>query len=301
MKRVILLLIVIACLPISLSASHVMVPLDELVQDSDLIIVGTLNAVFEHSIKGIDYGEGTITIEEVIWGQATPGEPLLLKWQNRSIVVCPRVEHRHNANKSGVWLLTSDGGGVVRANYPGRLVDLSQRAKVERLLLEKKVCISSSKGSASASEPINMSVIFRNPSQSQIDFPGLEYKDGYLYSSPDIDFVIISGWGDTAKRISFLSSRLVVSSVLPPITVNPWQEHRTVVDLRQLLDVAVGESYRLTVEIKGYGLSNAFTFYAKSPEQQKPLDMPEEEPAEPISQDGSRLKPTAQSIDSRQK
>ena len=61
------------------SAEWVMLPLEELVCDSDLIVVGTLSSVSEYSKNGMDYAQGTITVDETIWGAVPPGETLTLK------------------------------------------------------------------------------------------------------------------------------------------------------------------------------------------------------------------------------
>ena len=83
------------------SAEWVMLPLEELVCDSDLIVVGTLSSVSEYSKNGMDYAQGTITVDETIWGAVPPGETLTLKWDNPSNLKCPRVGHRHNSDKKG--------------------------------------------------------------------------------------------------------------------------------------------------------------------------------------------------------
>jgi hypothetical protein len=132
MKRIILILVVIGRCSTSSSAMWAWVPLDELVQDCDLIVVGTLDGVSEYSQNGMDHGQGTILIDEVIWGAASAGDSVVLKWQNRSEIACPRVEHRGNQGKKAIWLLTFEYGGVVRADHPGRFVELNKRAAVEQ-------------------------------------------------------------------------------------------------------------------------------------------------------------------------
>src|SRR5215475_5390351 len=139
MKRIVLTLALICFLSAASPARWMLIQTEELVQDSDSIVVGTLDNVSEYAKNGIDFAEGTITVEEVIWGAARSGDVLTLKWQNYSDVVCPRVEHQHNQKKSGIWLLNVQNDGVVQANYPGRFVDPSERTKVERGLLKNKI------------------------------------------------------------------------------------------------------------------------------------------------------------------
>src|SRR4029078_9870564 len=135
MVRLFLIFVVIGAFFAPSYAMWMLIPIEDLVQDSDLIAVCTLSGVSEHTKNGIDYAQGTILIDEVIWGSANGGDSLTLKWQNHSGLVCPRVEHRHRQGTKGIWLLTVEPDGTVRANYPGRFVELRERANVERFLV----------------------------------------------------------------------------------------------------------------------------------------------------------------------
>lgn len=141
MKRFPLILFLLFSLPILSPAMWHWIPLEDLVCDSDLIVVGTLSSVNEYSKDGTDYGEGLITVTETIWGAANPGETLTLKWFNESGIVCPRVEHRQHADKKGIWLLTRSSDGEVRADYPERFVELDLKEKVMKILARKKTCV----------------------------------------------------------------------------------------------------------------------------------------------------------------
>jgi hypothetical protein len=117
MSRIPLILVVIACCCAPSFASWALLPLDELVQDCDIIVVGTLTDVTEHSLNGTDFGQGTILIDEVVWGAASAEESLVLKWQtNRESSV--RVSTDKPGRKA-IWLPTVEDGGVVCANYLG--------------------------------------------------------------------------------------------------------------------------------------------------------------------------------------
>src|SRR5690349_18012506 len=70
--------IVILLLPIVASADWVMISLESAVNSSDLIVIGTLRNVSEETRKGFDYGMGEIKIDEVLSGNAEPGQTLSL-------------------------------------------------------------------------------------------------------------------------------------------------------------------------------------------------------------------------------
>lgn len=269
MRRMTLILVAIACCCTPSFAMWAFIPLDELVQDCDLIVVGTLEGVSQYSHNGMDYGQGTILIDEVVWGAASAGESVTLKWQNRSEIACPRVEHRYNQGKKAIWLLTVEDGGVVRANYPGRFVDLGNRRKVERILTRKNVCLRAAKYLFGADEPVSVSLVFRNPTDSVIKFPGVEYKDGYLVMNPDVSLAVYSSFGDEQTITNPLPNRVLFSDNVEPMLVQPRQELRITVDLRKLFNVVPEEYYAVQFGLRGYGLANDAGFSLEAPSQPK--------------------------------
>lgn len=265
MSRITLILVVIACCCAPSIASWALVPLDELVQDCDIIVVGTLTDVTEHSLNGTDFGQGTILIDEVVWGAASAGESLVLKWQNASELICPRVEHRQNQGKKALWLLMLEDDGVVRANYPGRFVDLSKRSEVEQILREKPVCLRAAKYVFGANEPVSVSLVFRNPTQSSIAFPGVESSGGQLLISPGVELTLWRGYGEERKITRPLRNRLISSNNVAPILVGPQQEIRIAVDLRNLFTISDEEGNSLQIRVKGFGRTNAIDVYLDHP------------------------------------
>jgi hypothetical protein len=111
-----------------------MVPIERLVEQSDLVVVGTLDNVKERSDGGTDYGEGDIAVAEVLSGDAKSGGKLHLVWQNRSQVICPRISHLHNAGKPGIWFLTRSDKEQVEANHSRRFVSIERKAEIIGLI-----------------------------------------------------------------------------------------------------------------------------------------------------------------------
>ena len=80
-----------------------LLPLKDTVKESDLVVIGTLTGIKEYTENKMDYGSGTITVEEVLYGKLPAKEKkITLIWQNRSGLACPRVEHRHQKDKKGI-------------------------------------------------------------------------------------------------------------------------------------------------------------------------------------------------------
>lgn len=265
MRRALLLLLLIG-LPASARAMWAYVDVETLVQESDLIVVGTLQDVSEHTADGRDYGQGRIQVREVIWGRVSPGDSLLLKWSNSSAIACPRVEHRYNEGKEGVWLLTSDGEAVA-ANYPGRFVELSERRKVEAALARSPVVLRAGRFWVGLGEPMPFSVVYRNVSDTPRTFPGVTFEGGRLRLAPGSRIAVkVELDGEEGSRQARLEGRVVRDRGLAPVTVEPRGERRVEIDLRELLanEPVDRESYEITLRLEGQPPTNALDFYVSS-------------------------------------
>lgn len=98
----------------------------ELVKKTDVIVVAVLCDAKEMTVDGIDYGQGVLKINEVLWPSDFKATELSLHWKNNSGMVSPRIDHRPNADTPAVWLLTAGPDSTVRADYPGRVLLLDR-------------------------------------------------------------------------------------------------------------------------------------------------------------------------------
>jgi hypothetical protein len=102
------------------------IPLDELVKDSDLIVVGTLKSVSEYSYGGEKNGKGRIIVEQVIAGSVKTNEGLPLKSGDKLKLVwredfaCIYGTHKRTENQIGVWFLKVEKDGTVISGHPSR-------------------------------------------------------------------------------------------------------------------------------------------------------------------------------------
>lgn len=128
MKMSFIAILVVLSLSFNLRAIWALIPTEELIQETDLIVIGTLQGVREFTKDDIDYSEGTIRIDKVIAGNSetsggTPlkfGDRIVIKWRNSSMIACPRVEHKGDENIKGIWLLEVKNDGTVSSDYPWR-------------------------------------------------------------------------------------------------------------------------------------------------------------------------------------
>ena len=149
MKRTLVncLAVLLIILPTAV-AMWALVPMEELLKTTDIIVVARLSevrqttkpswliSVFRNQTR-IDYGSGTLTVAEVIRGSVKIGDKLRLQWSNDSRLACPRVEHAPYKDQTMIWLLQASTNGAVRADYPGRVVDPKRRDELDALLKKK--------------------------------------------------------------------------------------------------------------------------------------------------------------------
>ena len=147
MKKLFIAGFVILSFSLNSLAMWALIPTSEVVKDSDLIVIGTLELVSEYTKDNIDYSEGTIVIEKVIAGKVKTvdevllksGDKIKLKWQNSSMIICPRVEHRGAENQKGFWLLEIEEDGTVSSDYPWRFRTLKEIDDINKALQTEKV------------------------------------------------------------------------------------------------------------------------------------------------------------------
>lgn len=274
--RKFLALLMLLSLPAAAHASWAEVPLEELVQESDLIVVGTLRDVSERSDGETDYGEGRIDVRAVIWGDVSPGDALTLKWENASAVACPRTEHKHNADAEGIWLLTRRGT-FVNANYPGRFVELSARRDILAALRRTPVVLRADSYFVKPGEPMRCSVVYRNASNAPRTFPGLASEGGDIHVSPGTRLTLNKTFCDgELYAVPRLTARVVRDPGLAPVTVPPRGERRTEFDLSEMLVARPPEvgTYTLAFEFGGLPRTNVISFDSGEPLSLRPQPPP---------------------------
>jgi hypothetical protein len=111
------------------------VPLETLLRESDVIVVAKLTDVRKTKEQNVDYGSGTLTVTEVLRGKPKAGDQLRLEWANRW--ACPRLYHERHQSKTMIWLLQTSTNGTVSANYPWRVLEVTNRAALDELLRKK--------------------------------------------------------------------------------------------------------------------------------------------------------------------
>jgi branched-subunit amino acid ABC-type transport system permease component len=145
-------------------AEWALIPTDELVKESDLIVIGTLQSVSRYTKDNVDYSEGKIVVEKIISGnvKTTEGFPLKMgdkikfKWQASTLIVCPRLDHSSNENEKGIWLLEVESDKTVSADYPRRFNSLNEMSELKKILRKTKVRKTSQRVELLNENPLNI-------------------------------------------------------------------------------------------------------------------------------------------------
>lgn len=196
---------------------------------------------------------------------------LTLKWQNGTNVVCPRLSHEIHQHHKGIWLLTRGNAGEVYANYPGRFVDLIDLPKVEWILRRMNICLRGSRSFIASNEQTIIKIVLRNATEHSVDFPGLRYDQGLLYADPAVALRVYDRfWNHERncldwKPLAWAPGRVVAVQDMPPVTVQPNQEYRLSINLKDLIDLVPTKVYQVRLEVKGYAAANPASVYIPQP------------------------------------
>ncbi|HSK70450.1 MAG TPA: hypothetical protein VK892_02055 [Pyrinomonadaceae bacterium] len=136
MKNLLSALVVVLAFS-SVSFSKLMlIPLDEAVKGSDLIIIGTLKNISEKVEENGTYGKGEIFVEQFIAGNVKTAYGSVLEAGNRlqlnyaETFACVMGSHRRIENEKGIFLLTLNESGEIQSKDFRSLEDLTEIKKL---------------------------------------------------------------------------------------------------------------------------------------------------------------------------
>jgi len=112
------------------------VSIDELIKESDLIVVGTLTSILERKVDFAVHGTGEIVVESVVAGDAETAKGFLIKRGDRLLFgyiegfPCVMGSHKRIENEKGVFFLTFDDRGEIQSESFRPLADLGAIKKL---------------------------------------------------------------------------------------------------------------------------------------------------------------------------
>ena len=136
MKNLFIICFVVLAFSFDVSARLALIPLNELIKDSDLIVVGTLTAISEKSEDFVIRGTGEIVIEKIIAGNVKTSKGFPLKFGDRLQLnyiegfACVYGSHKRIENEKGIFLLTVNDKEEIQYENFSPLDDSSEIKKL---------------------------------------------------------------------------------------------------------------------------------------------------------------------------
>ena len=79
--------------------------LDELVNTADVIVVATLIDHQAITVGTNEFSTATLQIDDMLFGHLEEAQTVVLKWENKTKLICPRIGLQGVMNKKGIWFL----------------------------------------------------------------------------------------------------------------------------------------------------------------------------------------------------
>lgn len=239
------------------------IPKSELVQTSDLIVIGTLERTHRHRDGRWIHGAGEIVAEEVIWGACEPGDTLDLRWLDVKNVVCPRVAHEEREGRRLLWLLQEGDSSTVRADYPGRCLDPDEADVVRSALTEYPISLrtpGNRLGLFRDMEPVTVSLRFRNAGDRPIVLPCLMVEEGTLVRDSRISLRLRCGDMNDPSAPEISPRHRPITRDSFEVTLAPGGHHFVEFDVRDVFSIEEPGGYRIWCDVVSFEPSNAVFF-----------------------------------------
>jgi hypothetical protein len=237
-----------------LPAALVAKTLEQLVLESDLIVVGALSDVRDYGLSG----SGVLKVKEVLCGTGVPQE-LALRWElptDIEVGGCrpPRQKRPHPDEEDMVWLLVrSRKKRAVRVEDYGRRRPLSEKGSVVQLLEEMPVLArrSLSKGGWGGNTYIDL--VFRNVTERPVQIPKFAASHGRLILAPGAGLVLTKSLeGSTEVRVNPIRGKVRSEDKELTFTVPARSEHKVTFKPSRIYRLEKGTFYRFSFTLEGF-------------------------------------------------
>lgn len=228
-------------------------PLDRLVLESDLVVVGALCDAQDFGISG----SGVLKVKEVLWGTNVP-QQLALRWERPTDVVAPgcqsaRRRQPHPDEDDMVWLLVREGAASARCDsYSDRRRPLTEKTKVIEFLEEMPVFARRSLAERKWWDPY-VDLVFRNTSREAVEIPSFARKGSGLVFAPQARLLLTKWLEDrTEVEVLPLRGRIMCKQAGPMITVPARSEYKITFKPSRMYPLEKGMHYALRFDVDGF-------------------------------------------------
>lgn len=236
--------------------------LQQLVNSSDLIVVGACQVEAVDSSGNVPYVSGAITVEEVLWGdmlsfligEVVGEKEVNVGWRAISGSHDP-VDWATHAGRKGIWLLVKTDTDVYRADGP-RYLARWNRFRVVRSLRKNMVFLRHTPLSPSSKMMVDL--VVRNARRQDAVVPDFLFKDGVLHLHPGVSLTLFQstpGRKEKGGGLVPLQGRMLSLDEAAWIVVGSGEEHLVRFDLAELFDLNRRTGYTARFRIEGFGES----------------------------------------------
>jgi len=236
----------------------------ELVQTSDLVVLGTLGMFTGHREGLVEYRSAPLAVEQVVWGPASPGDTLTLAWNHLPDASGGNLPHAERRDCLGLWLLTVGDSSTVRADYPTRFLLPDSLEGVRQLLRQCPVVLRSSPREIDLLQshvPLIVSVLHRNVSDADMSLPGIASRPHGIALDPGVHLEV---------EYKKLHGSMVRHTIIPkPGSISQegiethlasGDQHVVSFDLRDIADITVPGFYYVKCTVRDVHPSNTIHF-----------------------------------------
>ncbi|MCE5231487.1 hypothetical protein LLG95_18065 [bacterium] len=231
------------------ATSWVDIPLSQLVDQSDTIVIGRMidsgeqhpfvNRIFDQvgKVAPISHDvtfEGIIVVDKVLLGRVKSGDHITLKWTWPTYFPV-------KPGQTGIWLLTTNNGHL-EANYPWRFRNMSDQPEIVRRI-NAPVALTADEFMQDLEKDIHLTLRIRNHTNKPLKIPRLDLSRADVTTTGTKPVNII---------LNFHKDRASTETM----TIAAQQERDFPLILNKILKLNVYTTYRIQAAIDGLPISS---------------------------------------------
>ncbi|MFC1543440.1 hypothetical protein ACFL4K_02740 [Candidatus Neomarinimicrobiota bacterium] len=235
---------------------------DQLVNSSDLIVVGSFQYQAVDSSEEVTRVSGVITVAEVLWGdmlsfligEVHGDEKVPISWQVEPDRRNP-VDWKADTGQGGIWLLMGTDTGGYRADGP-RYLSRWKRFLVVRSLQKNRVIVR--RTSLCLPSDMMVDLIVRSTRKEDAVVPDFSFENGMLQLHPDVSLTVCRAGARgrvTGSPLASIPGRVLSLGDEEWIVVASGEEHLVRLDLAELFDLDRQTEHKVEFQIAGFGKS----------------------------------------------
>ncbi len=233
----------------------------DMTRGADVIVEGELHDVHCEQPGDVETWHGALDVTDVIWGDVDVGDCLLLRWTERPQWGGSTLREWHRSiterDEEPLWHGRLDESGCVHIASPMWV----QRGR-DRVIVEYSLDINPLRADivrvlAPEVQGVYAVLGYRNASDEERTFPGMEFRDGQLrFASSEASLLVYVSPKRSTPPLELMPWAVAVDPELPPVRVPAHSEWCIVVDLEEVCGARLSsiEHIRLSFGVVGLGL-----------------------------------------------